>query len=43
MATLEATITCPECGFTSKEIVPVDACQYFYECKSCRTGEAESS
>lgn len=37
MTTLETTITCPECGFASKEIMPVDACQYFYDCKGCGT------
>ncbi len=35
MVTLGSTITCPECGFASKEMMPTDACQYFYECKSC--------
>lgn len=34
-ATMETTITCPECGFASRETMPTDACQYFYECKSC--------
>ena len=32
---LESTITCPECGFEKKEIMPTNACQYFYECESC--------
>ncbi|WP_081431756.1 GDCCVxC domain-containing (seleno)protein [Nitrobacter winogradskyi] len=35
MAILEATITCPQCGAISKEIMPTDACQYFYECQAC--------
>lgn len=35
MTILEATITCPQCGVTSKEIMPTDACQYFYECRAC--------
>ena len=30
-------ITCPECGLKSKEEMPTDACQYFYECKHCKT------
>ncbi len=32
---LTSTITCPECGFSSKETMPVDACQWFYECREC--------
>jgi hypothetical protein len=32
---LESVITCPECGHQEKEIMPVDACQFFYECKGC--------
>jgi len=35
MVTLEAMITCPLCGAISKETMPTDACQYFYECKGC--------
>lgn len=30
-------ITCPHCGFQQEEEMPVGACQYFYECKNCRT------
>ncbi|HIL20425.1 MAG TPA: hypothetical protein EYG22_02295 [Candidatus Thioglobus sp.] len=29
-------ITCPECGFYVEEEMPTDACQFFYECKSCK-------
>ena len=32
----ESCITCPECGFVKTETMPVDACQYFYECTHCR-------
>jgi len=32
---LKSTITCPECGFSKEEIMPSDACQYFYECTNC--------
>jgi hypothetical protein len=32
---LESVITCPECGHQEKETMPVDACQFFYECKGC--------
>ena len=33
---LQSTITCPNCGHKSEEILPTDACQYFYECKECK-------
>jgi hypothetical protein len=32
---LESTITCPDCGHRAIEIMPTDACQYFYDCKAC--------
>ena len=32
---LESIITCPECGHTEKEIMPTDACQFYYRCKGC--------
>ncbi|MFQ5564377.1 MAG: GDCCVxC domain-containing (seleno)protein [Parvularculaceae bacterium] len=32
---LESTITCPECGHRSTDVMPVDACQFFYDCKNC--------
>ena len=28
-------ITCPECGHAKREMMPVDACQFFYECGGC--------
>ncbi|WP_281858043.1 GDCCVxC domain-containing (seleno)protein [Litoreibacter halocynthiae] len=34
---LKSTLTCPNCGHVEAEIMPTDACQWFYECKSCRT------
>lgn len=34
---LESTITCPECGHKKNEIMPTDACQYFYECENCHS------
>ena len=34
---LESTITCPECGHIKTEIMPTDACQWFYECENCHT------
>ncbi len=33
---LNSTITCPHCGFSKEEIMPVDACVYFYECTKCK-------
>ena len=35
--TLTSTITCPHCGYQQQEEMPVDACQYFYSCKKCKT------
>jgi hypothetical protein len=32
---LESSITCPQCGHVRIEIMPTDACQYFYDCKGC--------
>lgn len=29
---LESVLTCPSCAHTHVEIMPVDACQYFYDC-----------
>ncbi|WP_353253982.1 GDCCVxC domain-containing (seleno)protein [Salinisphaera sp. PC39] len=31
----ESTLTCPHCGHAERETMPVDACQYFYECAGC--------
>ena len=33
---LESTITCPKCGHEETEIMPTDACQWFYDCKGCK-------
>lgn len=30
-------LTCPICHHQAAETMPVDACQFFYECKSCGT------
>ena len=32
---LESTITCPKCGHQSKQTMPTDACQWYYECEQC--------
>ena len=34
---LESIITCPECSHESKEKMPTTACQFFYECKNCKS------
>jgi hypothetical protein len=36
MAEVRSTIVCPACGHRESEIIPEDACQYFYKCKGCR-------
>lgn len=33
----KSMITCPVCGFQKKEVMPGDACQYFYQCTNCRS------
>lgn len=35
-AQTKSTINCPECGFSRAETMPTDACQYFWQCPSCR-------
>ena len=35
MMQLELTIACPQCGHQSLESMPIDACQFFYDCKGC--------
>ena len=32
---LESVIRCPNCGNESAELMPMDACQFFYDCKRC--------
>ena len=34
---LESVLTCPECGHAKSEVMPTDACQFFYECERCKT------
>jgi len=34
---LASVLTCPACGVAKTETMPIDACQYFYECTGCRT------
>lgn len=33
---LDSELTCPECGHVKRETMPLDACQFFYECEKCR-------
>lgn len=33
---LVSTVTCPECGHQKEEIMPTDACQFFYQCTACQ-------
>ncbi|MDT3705937.1 MAG: GDCCVxC domain-containing (seleno)protein [Thiobacillus sp.] len=30
-----SVLTCPHCGFAKQETMPVDACQWYYECQQC--------
>jgi hypothetical protein len=32
---LYSTITCPKCGHSKRELMPTDACQFFYKCGGC--------
>ncbi len=32
----QTVITCPNCGFKKNEIMPLDACVYYYECEKCK-------
>lgn len=33
---LDSILTCPQCGFAKKDTMPIDACQFFYECEGCK-------
>ena len=37
VAGLESVLTCPRCGFSTRETMPTDACQFFHECSNCKT------
>jgi hypothetical protein len=32
---LESIMTCPKCGLSKNETMPVNACQFFYVCIYC--------
>lgn len=34
---LSSVLTCPHCGHAKREAMPVDACQFFFECESCKS------
>ncbi|HSD06164.1 MAG TPA: MerC domain-containing protein [Flavobacterium sp.] len=34
---LKSTLTCPNCGHRKDEMMPTDACQFFYDCENCKT------
>lgn len=33
---LQSELTCPGCGYKKFETMPTNACQWFYECESCK-------
>jgi hypothetical protein len=33
----KSIITCPECDYKKEEIMPENACLFFYECDQCKT------
>jgi len=33
----KSEITCPNCGYKKTEVMPEDACHFFYECENCNT------
>jgi hypothetical protein len=35
MTELVSVLICPSCAHTSAEPMPIDACQFFYDCKGC--------
>ena len=30
-----STLICPHCGHRSKDLMPTNACQFFYDCGGC--------
>jgi hypothetical protein len=34
---LQSTITCPQCGHSKEETMPMNACMFFYLCQGCGT------
>lgn len=36
MTRLVSVLTCPACEATAEEKMPENACQFFYECSTCK-------
>lgn len=34
---LESVLPCPHCGFATQQVMPTNACQFFYECRNCKS------
>ncbi|HEV2097067.1 MAG TPA: GDCCVxC domain-containing (seleno)protein [Chthoniobacterales bacterium] len=32
---LKSVITCPQCGHSSEETMPTNACLFYYDCEQC--------
>lgn len=32
---LVSELTCPACGYVASEIMPTEACMFFFECPGC--------
>ena len=32
---LTSVITCPDCGHVAEEVMPTEACQWFWDCPGC--------
>lgn len=32
---VDSVLTCPACGHARAEIMPTNACQWYYECEAC--------
>ena len=37
MPIFKSAIKCPQCGFEKEETMPIDSCQFFYQCSHCGT------
>ena len=35
MANVNATLTCPHCGYDAHEVMPTDRCVVVYDCLAC--------
>lgn len=33
----KSVIRCPHCNYEKENQMPVDACQYFYQCENCKS------